>query len=221
MSIDSCSAPDCGDVRSAAPGRDGPRRGHCSGCRNRIAADLAELPRLYDDCESLLIAAPRALTEKVSGRFVKDAQLNDTAVSVRSDMVAILASWAGLVTAERAVTRPARRDVATLASFVAAHLDWLLAHPAAADFVDEVTTLARAARQAAQPGARIHLELGQCVRPGCESALFATTHGDGGTSLTGHVRCESGHVWKAHQWLPLADRLAKTRRPAAGSAHES
>lgn len=208
MSVDSCVAPDCGEVQ----------RVRCSGCRDRIAADLAELPRLYDDCESLLISAPRAFTEKVSGRFVKDTQLNDTAVSVRSDIVAILASWAGLVTTERAVARPVRRDVATLAAFVGAHVDWLLAHPAATDFVDEVTTLAKSARRAAQPGARIHLELGQCVRPGCESVLFATTHGDGGSALTGHVSCESGHVWKAHQWLPLADRLAKTKRRAAGSA---
>jgi hypothetical protein len=137
---------------------------------------------------------------------------------VRSDIVAILASWSGLVVTERAVARPVRRDVGMLAAFVGAHLDWLLAHPAAADFAEEVTTLARAARRAAQPGARIHLELGQCVRPGCESPLFATTHGDGGTALTGHVRCDSGHVWQAHQWLPLAHRLARSGRPAGGGA---
>lgn len=218
-----CAAIGCVRARRPSPYRAQAESGLllCPGCRDRIGTDLAELPSLYDDCESLLSAAPKALTEKVRGRVATDLSLNQTAVSVRSDIVVILASWAGLIASERGVARPARRDVGVLAAFVTVHLDWLLTHPAAADFAEEVTALAKAARRAAQPGDRIHLELGQCIRPGCESMMFATTHGDGGISLTGLVRCESGHVWKAHQWLPLAHQLEKTGRRQRGSAHES
>ena len=222
LSTNLCAAPGCVRARSGSP----PRRAEsglllCSGCRDRIGTDLAELPTLYDDCETLLTAAPKALTEKVSGRVATDLPLNETVVSVRSDIVVTLASWAGLIASERAVTRPARRDVGMLAAFITLHLDWLLRHPAAGDFADEVTALAKTARRAAQPGARIHLDLGKCVQPGCESVMFATTHGEGGAALTGHVRCESGHVWKAHEWLPLAHQLEKTKRRESGSAHES
>jgi hypothetical protein len=219
VSTDSCVARGCAHVRRAdadpVPGESG--LAVCPACRERTGADLADLPRLYDECESLLIAAPRALAEKVSGRVATDVHLNESAVAVRSDIVAILASWAGLIVAERAVAKPVRRDVAMLAGFVARHLDWLFAHPAAADFADEVTALAKLARRTAQPGAQIHLELGKCVRPGCESTLFATTHGDGGVALTGHVRCDSGHVWEAHQWLPLAHRLKQAKWGKNGS----
>lgn len=220
MSINFCVVRGRVHVRSRGsdpgPGESGVQSGVvlCSDCREGIAVDLAELPRLYDDCESLLITAPKALAEKVSGRVATDLQLNESAVSVRSDILAILASWAGLIAAERGVARPVRRDAEMLAAFVTLHLDWLFAHPAVADFADEVTTLAKLARRTAQPGAGIHLELGQCVRPGCESALVATTHGEE-TALTGHVRCESGHVWKVHQWLPLASQLKKAGRGRA------
>jgi hypothetical protein len=175
-----------------------------------VRKDLALLPSLYAESEALLVTAPRALGERVSGGRVGDLALNETILAVRSDIVAVLAAWAGLVVNEGAVPGPAARTADALPEFLSAHLDWLLAHTAAADFVEELTDLMKAARRAVRTDPDALQHLGPCARSGCASSMYAVTHRQG--SPTGHVRCDSGHEWQPHQWLLLAQRIGRAQR---------
>ena len=129
--------------------------------------------------------------------------------------MALLASWAGLVISERRLSAAPRRSVTGLSSFLATHLNWLVAHPAASDFAEEVCGAVRMAHTAAQPAPSLHIELGTCIQPGCESALYATGRtGDDRPMHQHQVRCGAGHAWSARDWLLVAHRLEQSGRGA-------
>jgi hypothetical protein len=171
-----------------------------------VRSDLVELPTLYAECELALTPFPVAFKQKVRGGETTGLALNEAAADARTNIISRLASWSGMVADERGVARPARRDVPCLAAFLASHLDWLLAHPAGPDFVDEVAAMAATARRAGRPDAVPQLELGRCVEEDCDRPLFATTAAQD-TRSSVQVRCESGHVWRSNEWLLLARRF--------------
>ncbi|MDV6011621.1 hypothetical protein [Haloechinothrix sp. LS1_15] len=195
--------------------RDG-RRGHrrarpavpglrlCPPCRQAAARCLTELPDLYSACERALAQRGGRDVERVRGGRPQGIRLNDDAVAARSDIVDLLTSWSSLVSEDREVAPPADREVPTLASFLASHLDWLAAHAAAADFVAELTHLRGVARQVIQPGDRLTLEIGPCPRPGCGWPVRAMTRSADG--MPPRVGCEAGHTWHPDQWLLLDGR---------------
>jgi len=127
--------------------------------------------------------------------------LNERAMDARSDMVAVLASWSDMVVGERGVPAPRRRMVGELAEFVAAHLDWLLAHPAAVDFVSEIVAVGQAAHRAVDASSASR-ELGRCPEPDCASPLRSNVLPGGGFA----VGCGAGHVLHPQQWLLLGRR---------------
>jgi hypothetical protein len=179
----------------------------CSLCRARVRDDIAELPKLYEEFESSLIRFPYAFEERVSGGEVKGLGLNEASVNARSDIISVLATWAGMVTEERRLTRTIGRDVASLAAFLTRHLDWLLAHPTAPYFADEVATMAATARRASRPRSDLRLPLGYCVEEDCDASLYAAGTAADARSQA-QVRCEAGHMWQAHEWLMLASRIS-------------
>ena len=195
-------------------GGDGPAR-LCNACCNRLRHDLDGLPALYDECESVLGNSTYHLTERVSGSKGTGIPLNTHAMTARSEIMALLASWAGLVISERRLAAAPARTVSGLASFLAAHLNWLVAHPAAEDFAEEVCGAVRMADTAAQPAPSLHIELGTCVQPGCESALYATGRAGDDRPMS-QVRCGAGHAWSARDWLLVAHRIG---RDGSGAGH--
>lgn len=182
----------------------------CRSCSSRVRADIAELPQLYQECEFALTRASLGFDRQVRRGKRRSLCLNETALDARADIVSVLATWSGMVTGERGVTKLIRREVADLATFLTIHLDWLLAHPAGPYFVDEIGATAMAARRACRPSPALHLVLGQCVQEGCRSALIVTNSvQDAAPSV--QVRCEAGHSWQPHEWLLLARRTNRER----------
>lgn len=106
------------------------RRCAGSGCRRGAVAGA----RLCGDCLDGLVAHLHLLA---SGHVVGRA-------AVRG----VLATWAHVVVTGRVVARPAR-SVAGLAEFLCRHIDWLGAHPAAAEFAAEVVGLVPVGRELA------------------------------------------------------------------------
>jgi hypothetical protein len=182
----------------------------CLFCCKRVRADITELTKLYWEFESGLVRFPFSFEERVSGGDVKGLCLNEASVNARFDIIAVLATWCGMVAEERRLTRPTGRDVPGLAAFLTRNLDWLLAHASGPDFADEIVTMTATARRASRPGS-VHLPLGRCAEEDCESALYATGITEGAPSPV-QVRCEAGHVWQSYEWLMLASRVRSHER---------
>lgn len=183
----------------------------CSTCRKRIQKSLFELPKLYLACEANLARPQRPMNaERVSGTASRGLPINEAAAKARTGLVRVAAAWAGLVADEFDTARPRSPGVEDVTAFLTRHLDRLLAHPAAGDFVSEISTVVRAARRAAYGGTVRRLDVGSCTHAGCDSRIMVRIHGHDGTPH--HVLCDAGHAWPAQQWLMLAHRLEKAKR---------
>ncbi|MGK5449338.1 hypothetical protein [Streptomyces radiopugnans] len=180
--------------------------------RDTVRGDLLRLRDLYEESIAAQASAARPPAERVAGRRRthrhRGIALDDRAVSVRSDVLAVLTSWTGMVADERAVPAPPDARVPSLVGFLEANLDWLLGHPAGADFAGETAELnaALCAVLDREPAPRDR-EVGTCAVPGCGRVVRATSAG-----RRPEVRCEAGHMWQARHWLLLG------RPPAAASA---
>ncbi len=199
-----------GDAGQQQPHQAAPGLRLCWGCRHTARSDLIRLPVLYKDCERVLTPRRQGYEKKVSGRRLNGISLDDTAVTVRSDIVDVLASWSGLVVDERGVTGPDKREVAQLVGFLDSHLDWLVAHPAAHDFADEIAALVNAARDVIDPDPTLRMELGRCAESGCGHMMYATIRAEN-EPRRHTVSCEAGHVWQPQQWLLLGRRIEQAR----------
>lgn len=204
-----CAAADCGGSGGSVIGRPYPAAPGlrlCSSCCHRLRRNLTELPALYHECAPPFARASCSAPEKVSGSRTAPPPVSEKAIVVRSELTALLTSWSETVVHERRVTRPKRRSIEDLVGFLLVHLEWLMAHQAAADFADEIRQKAGTARRIAYPDPLPRLDLAKCARPGCGGALSAV-HGEEGTAEQGtRLRCDAGHVWKADQWLMLVRR---------------
>ncbi|URN12622.1 hypothetical protein LUW77_16020 [Streptomyces radiopugnans] len=180
--------------------------------RDTVRGDLLRLRDLYEESIAAQASAARPPAERVAAYGCRTHRhrgiaLDDRAVSVRSDVLAVLTSWTGMVADERAVPPPDAR-VPSLVGFLEANLDWLLGHPAGADFAGETAELNAALC------AVLDRELTPAGPRGgdmCGARLRAGGARDVRLPLP-EVRCEAGHMWQARHWLLLG------RPPAAVSA---
>lgn len=173
----------------------------CAACRDVVEDALIELPALFELCAHVLDLRPNGVRERVSGHRPRGIILRDAVVSVRSEMLGVLAAWCGLVTAERGVPSPDELAIRKLVGFLGIHLQWLCEHPAAADLVDELTDLTTAANEAMRPDTGFRVAVGTCLHPGCGRAVYAEAHREGAEPY--EVSCEAGHVWAPEHWLAL------------------
>jgi hypothetical protein len=207
-----CEAPSCQaepGARQVAPGFR-----FCARCRQKLAADLAELPALFEACERALEHSSENLAGRVRGWWPSGIRLNESALEARSAMIGVLASWCQLVLEERGsyladVAGPRQRDVPHMAAFLGKNLAWLTAHAAAADFAAEIYTVVATARRAVWSSQRVRVELGPCPEPGCDDTVFAIK--TVGESRNQQVTCGSGHGWEPRQWLMLGRQIEQTR----------
>lgn len=204
-----CPVPTCaaGPHRATPPTCPPRSRRLCRRCRADLAAILTELPRLHREIEYLLepVTTPRG--ERVSGTRRLGPVFNEEASAVRATLTGVLASWAGTLTRRTPGPAP-ERAVGPLAAFLLHHLDLLVAHPAAAELVEEMRGLLTQARRAVRRSAARQVTLGPCPRAGCGSPVAASVADPGGTPA-GEVRCGAGHTWPAAQWLALRRTLAR------------
>jgi hypothetical protein len=175
----------------------------CVGCRDQLEEDLIELPGWYDLCAHALDLSGPPQSERVSGSRPRGIVLRDAVVAVRSEILGVLASWCGLVAGERGVAGPDELSIRKLTKFIAIHLNWLVAHTAAADLVDEVSVLVASARKVVRPDEGVRVELGRCARPGCDEPVVAESGTE--NQLTYRVACDAGHVVRPDEWLLLRD----------------
>lgn len=207
-----CVGHNCGGA-AAAPGLR-----LCGRCSHELQAILIELPMIYGDCESTPSPRRNPALQRVSGsRHTTGILLDDEAIATRSSILGFLASWSALVVEERAVTRPARRQPADLTAFLLIHLNWILAHPAAADFAEEILQVTTRACRAAYVRPALRIDLGQCIHPDCDAAMTTTPSSRGGKNAR-EVRCAAGHTWQPHQWLQLSRRIQQTAQRPGGAA---
>ncbi|WP_174416459.1 hypothetical protein [Nocardia concava] len=163
-----------------------------------VRAQLDRIAVLFDESTmSLAAARRRGPGERVTRSRARDASVNFEVLEARTEITAVLASWAGLVTSERAVPPLRTLDIVGLTGFLAAHLDWLAAHPAAGDFAEELADLARRA-VAAVDADPLSGPVRACPAPECAGSLEIA-----GDAENPSLNCESGHSWAAGDWLGL------------------
>jgi hypothetical protein len=176
----------------------------CSACRQAAEQALLDLPTLFELCAHGLDPRSTEPRERVSGHRPRGIVLRDAVVSVRSDILGVLAAWSSLVTVERGVAGPDELAIRKLVGFLAIHLHWLCQHSAASDFVDELHGLTEAVDKAMRPVTGFRAAVGICLRPDCDRTVYAEAHREGGEPY--EVSCEAGHVWAPRDWLAIRGR---------------
>ncbi|WP_199930774.1 hypothetical protein [Streptomyces sp. CB02923] len=180
-------------------------------------ADLERLPSLYRACGQALDGSGTAggLRERTSGGALPGIPLNTAASDIRSDILAVLASWAGTVVQARRVTPP-RRTVGALSGFLVRHADWLGAHGAAGDAATEIRKLARRASRVADPAVHRLITVGPCPESGCTGSLQALIRPGVATAAV-EIRCrvDPAHRWSGEHLMELKRRI---RAAASGTA---
>jgi hypothetical protein len=204
-----CEGPRCRDKQSRIRRVNSGTR-LCASCHAQLASHLAVLPDLYRRCEGILVNTRGRDLERVHGGLPGGISLNDAAVAVRTEMMTVLASWAGLVVDERQVSRPQRRDIHALTDFLAVQLGWLALHPAAGELAAEIGALVRSAEDTISPDTAVRVELGPCNRSGCSGVVSVVVGGDDEPTPT-MMSCDSGHALPPQQWLMLKHRIEQAR----------
>lgn len=176
----------------------------CQTCAAEVSATVRSLAEDYDECVDMLDRRPGWLSERVSGTRRIGISLSETAMAVRGDIVAILASWCALVAEEAGVPSAGSADVTVMATYLDEHLPWLATHPAVDDFADEITTLLADARRVLDPTPAKRVQLGVCAEPDCDRTVAATVYAAPGERQRRPVSCSAGHALPPRQWLLLS-----------------
>ena len=176
-------------------------------CRDRLASNLLNLPALYSDCTRGAIPEVVRVIRKVPRKSAGPDSMNPAAAEIRSAILTVLASWAGLVADERRLEPPAR-DVPALARFLCRHVEWLTRHPAAGDMADEIQDLTRTARNVAHPNGVRRVRIGYCPDGDCAGDLVAHIRPPGDL-LPSEIICtaSAGHSWPVTWWTRLARQM--------------
>ncbi|MFI1678040.1 hypothetical protein [Streptomyces sp. NPDC020607] len=187
----------------------------CDACVKRLERDLRALPGLHQEgLHHVMATSRRRNPTKVSGSRKRD-HLNVSALDARSNIVAILESWASYVADELGVTVPSR-SVPHLTGFLLLHLEWLTTQPPAEDFASEIQGLQAELLRLIDPdrGDRTPLTR-QCVVDRCPGTIDASPHSSGAVAGTSSISCSSGHSWDVREWLVLRHLMDRQRKEAA------
>ena len=186
----------------------------CDACISQVERNLRTLPALHHEC--LHHASPmsrRSNPTRVSGSRTRD-HLNVSVLDVRYNLLATLESWAEAVAEELGVAPPAR-SVPHLTRFLTRHLKWLISHPPAADFADEMESLVAELRGAIDPESNdLRDATRKCVVDNC-SGTISTSLTNSGRAPRGSIECSAGHSWEMHEWLNLRHLMEQRKRVTA------
>ncbi|MET7358459.1 hypothetical protein ABZS76_08405 [Streptomyces sp. NPDC005562] len=187
----------------------------CDPCVAKLERHLRALPGLHQEgLHHVLATSRRRNPTKVSGSRKRD-HLNVAALDVRSNILAILESWASYVADELDVAPPAR-SVPHLACFLLLHLEWLTAQPPAADFAAEVQELHVELLGVIEPDQADRNPLTRrCVVESCAGTINTSPQHEGAAGAAGSISCSSGHSWEIREWLVLRHLMDRQSREAA------
>lgn len=192
--------------------------------RDRLADDAIEAARLHSELLHVLTGA-NGMGEKVSSTKDPNLSLNDAAADARIAIRATLVAWCRMISEERGITLPLD-DIYAIGAYIARYADWLAAHPAAAEAVDELHDLAHGqARRIAYPGGgrRFPIELpdgmyarcplrtaiddAETMEP-CPGTLWTILRRDS-SLLPSEVVCnhDETHRWPTSRWMKLGAQL--------------
>lgn len=187
----------------------------CALCIRKLERNLRALPGLHQEgLHHVLATTRRRNPTKVSGSRKRD-HLNVSALDARSNIVAILESWAGYVAEELGIAAPAR-SVTHLACFLLLHLEWLMAQPPAADFAEEIQGLHVELLGVIDPDLNERNPLTrQCVVDSCTGTINASPQSTGTAGKKSSISCTAGHSWEIREWLVLRHLIDRQRKEAA------
>ncbi|MEU6995007.1 hypothetical protein ABZ953_30670 [Streptomyces sp. NPDC046465] len=187
----------------------------CDPCIDRLERNLRALPGLHQEgLHHVLATGRRRNPTKVSGTRRRD-HLNVSALDARSNIVAILESWAGYVADELGIPAPARA-VPRLAGFLLQHLSWLKTQPPAADFAAEIQGLHVELLRVIDPELNERDPLTRrCVVDSCTGTINASPQNAGIAGKKSSISCSSGHSWEIREWLVLRHLMDRQNKEAA------
>lgn len=218
------AACDDADCRGCQPRRAADGLQLCGMHRDRIAEDAVAAATLHGEL-ALALTSSGAPGEKVKRSDEGSPGVNPAAADARSEIRSTLASWCRLIGEERGLTLPEDK-VTAMGRYLARHADWLAAHPAADDVVDELHELAHGRpRRIAYPGGSRKFpvalpdgsyavcpesltdeETGESVD--CPGTLWTILRKDA-SLLPSEIACNHSeqHRWPTSRWLRLGARL--------------
>ncbi|MFD6433972.1 hypothetical protein [Streptomyces venezuelae] len=209
MEIHSCSGYHGAEIRDATGSL------LCDACVGRLERDLRALPGLHQEgLHHVMATSRRRNPTRVSGSRRRD-HLNVSALDARSNIVAILESWASYVADELGTTVPSR-SVPHLTCFLLLHLEWLTAQPPAEDFAAEIQGLQTELLRVIDSDQTERAPLtSQCVVDRCQGTIDASPRSSGAADRDSSISCSSGHSWEVREWLVLRHLIDRQRKEAA------
>lgn len=155
----------------------------CSGCRDGLTRDLRALPRLHADLEGVLATGSAPGTGYVTGTPSQPLPINPAVADHRDQIRHDLTWWTLYVAEHRGLSGLPSDTVPQIAAWLGRHIDWIAAHPAAAEECPPVMQglVGRAIALTRPSGAR-RIEIGPCRdtcdgEP-CTGRLWATVRRD-------------------------------------------
>lgn len=191
-----CALPRTADRRTSVAAR------LCANCVELLRTDLRRLLDAYRESDHALTpTAPRPSVRVGGTKGARGVVLDQRAMDLRTRMTETLASWARLVIDEAGSPRPRQREVVSLVDFLHRHIEWLAAHQAAADFVEEVRQLLESCRTVLGPAPLQRTPIGICPETDCHSTLHVIRQADAAAQHPRHVACDAGHALPPQEWL--------------------
>jgi hypothetical protein len=183
----------------------------CVPCIRQMERNLRTLPALHQESLHHVSPTPRRTNPtKVSGSRNRD-HLDISVLDARHNILAILESWSGIVVEKLGSVAP-DRSVPQLARFLIANLEWITAQPPAADFADEIESIAAELRRTIDPDpGDLHTLIRKCVVDNCTGTITASPQRAGNTGRSS-IKCSSGHSWEMREWLTLRQLMERQRK---------
>ncbi|MFI6340937.1 hypothetical protein [Streptomyces sp. NPDC050535] len=183
----------------------------CVRCIRQAEHNLRILPALHQESLHHLSPTPRRTNPtKVSGSRNRD-HLDISVLDARHNILAILESWSGIVV-EKLGRHSPDRSVPQLARFLTVNLEWITAQPPAADFADEIDSIAAELRRTIDPDpSDLSTLTRKCVVDDCTGTISAAPQRGGG-KIRSSIACSSGHSWEMREWLALRQLIERQRK---------
>lgn len=184
----------------------------CPGCGDHLARDLADVPDLCAELDTTRYRLDHVTARAAVGRDAeKPLAWKEPAADAAWVLADTLGTWARDLAHVRHVPLDPR-TVADVAGWLEHRIDWLRAHPDAAQAHDEISNAVRNTRRAIDlPANRARFHVGPCPEhvdeqrcPG-EVWAYIPTRDDEDAML----RCQHDeqHAWGTVQWLRAGRRI--------------
>lgn len=124
-----------------APGRD--EDGRRRGCLGHLERLISEMPFRWHELGDVLDAADSSTADgpRVSGSSTEPLPINPAAAAHRGHIVAVMGSWARLISEERGIAAPPYSSVTAVAAFLVTHAEWCAGHEWVTELLAEMRSL--------------------------------------------------------------------------------